>query len=207
MAETVNTGTEDLLGELDSGVLTLTMNRPEARNAMDPESADNLTEAFKEFNASNAKVGVFYGAGGAFCAGWDLKYAQSLNDSSSDELHKLDFPLGSSEPPRGPLGPSRLELDKPVIGAIEGPAVAGGMELALWCDIRIMAEDAYLGVYCRRWGIPLLDGGHLLFNFVEFIKGSPIDKKTLELLHSIGFFVLISLMLFATYNDISRFFI
>ena len=140
-------------------VWTIIHNRPVARNAMDPESAENLTEAFKEFNSSDAKVGIFYGAGGAFCSGWDLKYAQSLGEGSSDELHKLDFPLGSSEPPRGPLGPSRLELDKPVIGAIEGPAVAGGMELALWCDIRIMAEDAYLGVYCRRWGIPLLDGG------------------------------------------------
>ena len=140
-------------------VWTIIHNRPEARNAMDPESADALTEAFKEFNASDAKAGVFYGAGGAFCAGWDLKYAQALDESGSNELHELDFPIGSSEPPRGPLGPSRLELDKPVIGAIEGPAVAGGMELALWCDIRIMAEDAYLGVYCRRWGIPLLDGG------------------------------------------------
>ena len=141
-------------------IWTIIHNRPEARNAMDPESAESLVKAFKEFNASEeAKVGVFYGAGGAFCAGWDLKYAQTLGEGSSDELHKLDFPLGSAEPPRGPLGPSRLELDKPVIGAIEGPAVAGGMELALWCDIRIMAEDAYLGVYCRRWGIPLLDGG------------------------------------------------
>jgi enoyl-CoA hydratase len=126
---------------------------------MDPVSADALVEAFNEFNCSKAKVGVFYGQGGAFCSGWDLKYAQTLGDDSSEELHKLDFPIGSSEPPRGPLGPSRMELSKPLIGAIEGPAVAGGMELALWCDIRIMAEDAYFGVYCRRWGIPLLDGG------------------------------------------------
>ena len=140
-------------------VWTIIHNRPEARNAMDPASADALVEAFTEFNASEAKIGVFYGEGGAFCAGWDLKYAQSLDENSIDELHKLDFPIGSSDPPRGPLGPSRMELSKPVIGAIEGPAVAGGMELALWCDIRVMAEDAYFGVYCRRWGIPLLDGG------------------------------------------------
>ena len=140
-------------------VWTIIHNRPEARNAMDPESADALVEAFNEFNKSEAKIGVFYGEGGAFCAGWDLKYAQSLGKNSSDELHKLDFPIGASDPPRGPLGPSRMELSKPVIGAIEGPAVAGGMELALWCDIRVMAEDAYFGVYCRRWGIPLLDGG------------------------------------------------
>jgi enoyl-CoA hydratase len=140
-------------------VWTIIHNRPEARNAMDPVSADALVEAFNEFNCSKAKVGVFYGQGGSFCSGWDLKYAQTLGDDSSEELHKLDFPIGSSEPPRGPLGPSRMELSKPLIGAIEGPAVAGGMELALWCDIRIMAEDAYFGVYCRRWGIPLLDGG------------------------------------------------
>ena len=100
-------------------VWTIIHNRPEARNAMDPESADALVDAFKEFNESQeAKVGVFYGAGRAFCAGWDLKYAQTLGEGSSDELHKLDFPIGSSEPPRGPLGPSRLELDNPVIGEI-----------------------------------------------------------------------------------------
>jgi enoyl-CoA hydratase len=145
--------------EKDGEIWTIIHNRPQARNAMDPVSAEELVVAFKEFDKSNAKVAVFYGEGGAFCAGWDLKYAQTLNGNRSNELRELDFPIGSSEPPRGPLGPSRLELNKPVIGAIEGPAVAGGMELALWCDIRVMAEDAYLGVYCRRWGIPLLDGG------------------------------------------------
>ena len=145
--------------EKTDDVWTIIHNRPEARNAMDPASADALADAFSDFNTSDAKVGVLYGEGGAFCAGWDLKYAQNLGEGSSEELHKLDFPIGSSEPPRGPLGPTRLELGKPVIGAIEGPAVAGGMELALWCDIRIMAEDSYFGVYCRRWGIPLLDGG------------------------------------------------
>ena len=105
-------------------VWTIIHNRPEARNAMDPESADDLVEAFNEFNNSDAKVGVFYGEGGAFCAGWDLKYAHTLGESR-EELHKLDFPIGSSDPPRGPLGPSRMELNKPLIGAIEGPAVAG----------------------------------------------------------------------------------
>lgn len=140
-------------------VWTIIHNRPEARNAMDPASADALVAAFSEFNVSTARVGVLYGEGGAFCAGWDLKYAQNLGEGSSEELHKLDFSIGSSEPPRGPLGPTRMELSKPVIGAIEGPAVAGGMELALWCDIRVMAEDSYFGIYCRRWGIPLLDGG------------------------------------------------
>src|SRR3954462_6046686 len=130
---------------------------------MDPQSADALTSAFLEFDASkDASVAVFYGAGGSFCAGWDLKYVSTLN--AAYPLGELDIPPAGArgnggEIPRGPLGPSRLELDKPVIAAIEGPAVAGGMELALWCDFRVMAEDAYFGVYCRRWGVPLIDGG------------------------------------------------
>jgi enoyl-CoA hydratase len=144
-------------------VWTVIHDRPEARNAMDPASADALTAAFLEFDADkNAAVAVFYGAGGAFCAGWDLKYVTTLNTECP--LGELDIPTAGprgngSEIPRGPLGPSRLELDKPVIAAIEGPAVAGGMELGLWCDFRVMAKDAYFGVYCRRWGVPLIDGG------------------------------------------------
>src|ERR1700733_6962691 len=140
-------------------VTTVVHHRPEARNAMDPDSADALVEAFLAFNADpEASVAVLFGEGGAFCAGWDLKYGASLQGLSSP-LRDLDFPEDGATPPRGPLGPTRLELDKPVIAAVAGPAVAGGMELALWCDIRVMEEDAYLGVYCRRWGIPLLDGG------------------------------------------------
>ena len=121
-------------------VWTIIHDRPEARNAMDPASADALTTAFLEFDADkDASVAVFYGAGGAFCAGWDLKYVSSLN--AAYPLGELDIatarPGGNGgEIPRGPLGPSRLELDKPVIAAIEGPAVAGGMELGLWCDFR-----------------------------------------------------------------------
>ncbi|MEX3010116.1 crotonase/enoyl-CoA hydratase family protein [Hoeflea sp. TYP-13] len=143
-------------------VWTIIHNRPEARNAVDPEAADALVAAFEEFDKSDARVGVFWGAGGAFCAGWDLKYASTLTEPEKFEreiVKGLGFPVGSAPAPRGPLGPSRMELSKPVIGAIEGPAVAGGMELALWCDVRVMAETAYLGVYCRRWGITLLDGG------------------------------------------------
>ncbi len=149
--------------EKSGSVWTIVHNRIEARNAVDPEAADALVKAFLEFDsAPEAKVGVFWGAGGAFCAGWDLKYASTLTDKDAFQkeiVEDLVFPMGANPAPRGPLGPSRLELSKPVIAAVEGPAVAGGMELALWCDIRVMAETAYLGVYCRRWGIPLLDGG------------------------------------------------
>jgi len=145
--------------EKNGPVTTVIHARSEARNAMDPESADALTEAFLAFDQDpDAAVAVFWGAGGAFCAGWDLKYAASLVDQARPLAH-LDFPEGKGSAPRGPLGPSRLELTKPVIAAVAGPAVAGGMELALWCDLRVMEEDAYFGVYCRRWGIPLLDGG------------------------------------------------
>src|ERR671934_1830318 len=149
--------------EKDGAVWTVIHDRPEARNAMDPESADALTAAFLEFDADkDASVAVFYGAGGAFCAGWDLKYVSTLD--ADYPLGELDMPVAGprhngGEIPRGPLGPSRLELDKPVIAAIEGPAVAGGMELGLWCDFRVMAQESYFGVYCRRWGVPLIDGG------------------------------------------------
>jgi enoyl-CoA hydratase len=149
--------------EKNGSVWTVVHDRPEARNAMDPASAESLTAAFLEFEADkNAAVAVFYGAGGAFCAGWDLKFVSTLN--ADYPLGELDIPPAGArgnggEIPRGPMGPSRLELDKPVIAAVEGPAVAGGMELALWCDFRVMAQDAYLGVYCRRWGVPLIDGG------------------------------------------------
>jgi enoyl-CoA hydratase len=149
--------------EKNSFVTTIVNDRPNARNAGDPETADALTREFLAFDADlDARVAVFWGAGGAFCAGWDLRYAAGLGDRQSFQneiVEGLAFPPGSAPAPRGPMGPSRLELSKPVIAAIEGPAVAGGMELALWCDVRVMAEDAYFGVYCRRWGIPLIDGG------------------------------------------------
>ena len=145
--------------EKDGSVTTIINVRPEARNAVDPETGDSLVEAFLEFDDDpEASVAVFWGAGGAFCAGWDLKYVSSLKPGE-DPLKDLHFPADGGPAPRGPLGPSRLDLSKPVIGAVAGPAVAGGMELALWCDVRIMEEDAYIGVYCRRWGVPLIDGG------------------------------------------------
>jgi enoyl-CoA hydratase len=146
--------------EKSGPVTTVVMERPNARNAVDPETADALVAAFEAFNRDpEAKVGVFFGSHGTFCAGWDLKYGASLAGKDVRGALGLEFPPGSAPPPRGPMGPSRLELDKPVIAAVAGAAVAGGMELALWCDMRVMEEDAFFGVYCRRWGVPLIDGG------------------------------------------------
>lgn len=143
--------------EKQDAVWTIIHSRPEARNAMDPDSAVALYEAFRQFDRTpDAHVAVFWGEGRAFCAGWDLKHAASLTDN--DALTAYDFP-DEGEPPMAAMGPSRLEMSKPVIAAIAGPAVAGGMELAMWADMRVMEESAYMGVYCRRWGIPLIDGG------------------------------------------------
>src|SRR6266513_1640645 len=135
-------------------VWTVIHSRPQARNAMDPESADALVEAFTAFDRdADAAVAVLWGEGGAFCAGWDLKYCGSLVEDPP-LIHQIDYPLDDHHLiPRGPLGPTRLELDKPVIAAVAGPAVAGGFELALWCDVRVMEKSAYFGVYCRRWGV------------------------------------------------------
>lgn len=143
-------------------VTTVTIDRPDRRNAVDPATAQALYAAFLAFEADDtARVAVLTGAGGAFCAGFDLK-ALAAGDADS-WIGGLDIPDAWSDPmhdPRpGPMGPSRLMLSKPVIGAIEGHAVAGGMELAAWCDLRVMAETAVTGVFCRRWGVPLIDGG------------------------------------------------
>lgn len=144
--------------DTDGPVWTVVHSRPEARNAMDPTSARELYEAFVAFDRDpDAAVAVLWGEGGAFCAGFDLKYAASLT-KDDDGIDRLSF-SADEEYPRGPMGPSRLELSKPVIAAVAGPAVAGGMELAMWADVRVMEESAYMGVYCRRWGVPLIDGG------------------------------------------------
>ena len=145
--------------EKQGKVWTVIHSRPEARNAMDPQSADALYEAFSAFDADpEAAVAVLWGEGGAFCAGWDLKHGASLA-GQSQPLEEIAYPLDERPLPHGPMGPTRMELDKPVIAAVAGPAVAGGFELALWCDLRVMERSAYFGVYCRRWGVPLIDGG------------------------------------------------
>ena len=142
-----------LLIESDGPVLVVTMDRPKARNAVDPAQAERLRAAFESFERNaEAKVAVLAGANGTFCAGYDLK---SFADRRNDEAKRLDYdPEGE-----GPMGPSRRLLSKPVIAAVEGHAVAGGLELALWCDLRVASETAVFGVFCRRWGVPLIDGG------------------------------------------------
>ncbi len=129
-------------------VCTVVLDRPEHRNAVDRETAEALAQAFAEFDVDpDAAVGVLWGAGGQFCTGADLK---AIAAGQQNRLEREG---------NAPMGPTRMLLRKPVIAAISGYAVAGGLELALWCDMRIMEEDAVLGVFCRRWGIPLIDGG------------------------------------------------
>ena len=148
----------------------ITLSRPDVRNAVDADTARALYAAFIEFEEdAEAKVAVFHGAHGHFCAGWDLKAGARMarDEGGPGVLTNLDFePLAGAQleaapasAPLGPMGPSRLLLSKPVIAAVSGAAVAGGMELALWCDMRVMEEDAYFGVFCRRFGVPLIDGG------------------------------------------------
>lgn len=133
--------------ETDGPVTTVTIDRPEVRNAVDGPTAAALAEAFRDFEASDASVAVLTGAGGTFCAGADLA---GVGTERSNRV----APDGD-----GPMGPTRLRLTKPVVAAIEGYAVAGGLELALWADLRVAADDAVLGVFCRRFGVPLIDGG------------------------------------------------
>ncbi len=133
----------------DGPVTIVTIERPERRNAVDAATAIALVEAFKRFESeADASVAILHGAGGYFCAGADLK---AISEGTRNPIHE-DGEIA-------PMGPSRLVLSKPVIAAVEGHAVAGGMELALWCDLRVMAEDAIFGIFCRRFGVPLIDLG------------------------------------------------
>ncbi|MEO7130564.1 MAG: crotonase/enoyl-CoA hydratase family protein, partial [Dermatophilaceae bacterium] len=128
-------------------VTVIILSRPERHNAVDGPMAAELAAAFRQFDASDAKVAVLCGDGPSFCAGADLK------GIGTDRANRMET-TGD-----GPMGISRLRIDKPVIAAIHGHAVAGGLELALWCDLRVADEEATLGVFCRRWGVPLIDGG------------------------------------------------
>jgi enoyl-CoA hydratase len=134
--------------ERSGAVTTVIMDRPQARNAVNGPAAAELFAAFQEFDADDsASVAVLWGDNGTFCAGADLK---AFGTADANPVHR-------SGP--GPMGPSRMELSKPVIAAVSGFAVAGGLELALWCDLRVVEDSAVFGVYCRRWGVPLVDGG------------------------------------------------
>ncbi|WP_229698791.1 crotonase/enoyl-CoA hydratase family protein [Wenjunlia tyrosinilytica] len=129
-------------------VTTIELYRPQVRNAVDGPTARALAEAFRAFDADpEAAVAVLHGAGGVFCSGADLK---AIGTASGNRVETDGD---------GPMGPTRMRLSKPVVAAVSGPAVAGGLELALWCDLRVADETAVFGVYCRRWGVPLIDGG------------------------------------------------
>jgi enoyl-CoA hydratase len=143
--------TEAIRYEADGPVVVITIDRPEVANAIDRPTAEALADSFRRFDADESlAVAILTGANGKFCAGADLKAMREGNPARVTRV----APDGD-----GPVGPTRMLLGKPVIAAVEGHAAAGGIELAAWCDLRVAAEDAVFGVFCRRWGIPLMDGG------------------------------------------------
>ena len=163
--------------ETNGPVTTIILDRPERRNAVDPPTAAALRAAFRAFERDReARVAVLWGAHGTFCAGFDLKAF-----AAAPPRHPR--PYGE-----GPMGPTRMRLGKPVIAAVSGYAVAGGLELALWCDLRVVEEDAIMGVFNRRWGIPLLDGGTVRLPAVVglgraldlILTGRPVDAREAE---------------------------
>src|SRR5213594_606262 len=163
--------------ETNGPVTTIILDRPERRNAVDPPTAEALRVAFRAFDQDRtARVAVLWGAGGTFCAGYDLK-------AFAAAPRRLSRAYGE-----GPMGPTRMRLGKPVIAAVAGYAVAGGFELALWCDLRVVEEDAVMGVFNRRWGIPLIDGGTVRLPALIglgraldiMMTGRPIDAREAE---------------------------
>ncbi len=160
--------------ERSGPVTTVIMNRPEARNAVNGAAAAELYAAFDDFDKDDSTaVAVLWGDNGTFCAGADLK---AIGTPESNPVHRTG---------PGPMGPSRMALSKPVIAAVSGYAVAGGLELALWCDMRVVEEDAVFGVFCRRWGVPLIDGGTVRLPRLVghgraldmILTGRPVDAK------------------------------
>lgn len=163
-----------VLAEKKGPVTTITINRPEVRNAVDGPTAKELVAAFRQFEADEeARVAVLTGTGGYFCAGADLK---GFTEGRANRLE---------EDGDGPMGPTRMWLDKPVIAAVAGYAVAGGLEIALWCDLRVVERDAIFGVFCRRWGVPLIDGGTIRLTRLigqshamdMVLTGRPVDAE------------------------------
>jgi len=161
--------------EKNKSVTTILINRPKVKNAVDGTTAEELADAFKAFDTDKvASVAVLGGVGGCFCSGADLK---AVANNEAPNKVKAEG--------NGPMGPSRMLLSKPVIAAISGYAVAGGLELALWCDMRIIEKSAVLGVFCRRWGVPLIDGGTVrlprligMSRAMDLIlTGRPVDAK------------------------------
>ncbi len=144
---------EEVLTEKDGEIFTVTINRPEVKNAVNGPTAKKLAKAFRKFDEEkDLKVAIFRGVGETFCSGADLEAVQDLSSDKANPLHKDMSKMG-------PMGPTRMDLSKPVIAVISGYAVAGGLELACWCDLRVMEEDAVIGFFNRRWGVPLIDGG------------------------------------------------
>jgi enoyl-CoA hydratase len=171
---------ETVRSERNGFVTTVILDRPAVRNAVDRPTAEALANAFLTFERDpDARVAVLWGAGGTFCAGADLKgVAEGRGNRTRPPV---DDPLAAD----GPMGPTRMQLSKPVIAAVSGHAVAGGLELALWCDLRVAEEDAVFGVFCRRWGVPLIDGGTIRLPRLigqsraldMILTGRPVDAR------------------------------
>lgn len=166
--------------EHQAPLYVVTINRPECRNAVDGPTAAALADAFRAFDADDTfRVAILTGAGGHFCAGADLK---AVTGAEPERAHRIDA-AGD-----GPMGPSRMQLSKPVIAAVEGYCVAGGLELALWCDLRVADDTAVFGVFCRRFGVPLIDGGTVrlprligMSRAMDLIlTGRPVDAREAE---------------------------
>lgn len=166
-----------VLVEKKDQITTVIIDRPEVRNAVDRPTADALRDAFVEFDQDDtASVAVLYGEHGHFCAGADLKAVASGDPARMNQIVNGAI---------GPMGPSRMLLSKPVIAAVAGSCVAGGLELALWCDLRVAEEDAVFGVFCRRWGVPLIDGGTVRLPRIigqgraldMILTGRPVDAR------------------------------